>query len=81
MQTNQEKMPEQIVTRNRLMIVKDEPIVAMDLSCQLEEMGYEICAVVDNGEDAVFAAAEQTPDLILEMVGRDLQGMMWYRQH
>ena len=65
MQTNQEKMPEQIVTKNRLMIVEDESIVAMDLSYQLEEMGYEICAVVDNGEDAVFAAAEKTPDLIL----------------
>lgn len=38
MQTNQEKMPEQIVTRNRLMIVEDASIVAMDLSCQLEEM-------------------------------------------
>lgn len=79
MQTNQEKMPEQLVTRKRLMIVENELIVAMDISYQLEEMGDQIYAVVDNGEDAIFAAKKRR-SLILEVAGRGLKEVMWDRQ-
>ncbi len=49
----------------KIMIVEDEAIVAMDLESQLEQMGYRICATVDNSKDAIANAAKQKPDLIL----------------
>ncbi len=48
-----------------VLIVEDEAIIAMDLSSQLEGMGYQICAVADNGEDAIKMAKQHHPDLIL----------------
>ena len=48
-----------------VLIVEDEAITAIDLRFNLEDLGYEIIAVVDNGEDAVTIAAEQNPDITI----------------
>lgn len=48
-----------------IMIVEDEAIVAMDLSSQLQEMGYQICGTADNGEDAIAMARQHKPQLVL----------------
>jgi len=48
-----------------LLVVEDEAIIAMDLSLQLEGMGYHVCGVADNGEDAIKMAHQHQPDLIL----------------
>lgn len=48
-----------------IMIVEDEAIVAMDLAQQLEDLGYRIGAIVDNGRDAIATANEIHPDLVL----------------
>lgn len=53
------------VAKSKLMIVEDESIVALDLSYQLQEMGYDVCAIADNGEDALLAARQHLPDLIM----------------
>jgi signal transduction histidine kinase/DNA-binding response OmpR family regulator len=47
------------------MVVDDESIVALDLQSSLENMGYNVPAVVASGEEAVSAAGEVRPDLIL----------------
>jgi diguanylate cyclase (GGDEF)-like protein/PAS domain S-box-containing protein len=48
-----------------LLVVEDEAVVAMDLDGQLNEMGYRVCACVDNGRDAIDRARAERPDLIL----------------
>jgi diguanylate cyclase (GGDEF)-like protein/PAS domain S-box-containing protein len=48
-----------------LLVVEDESIVALDLADQLSDMGYRVCATVDNGHDALACAQEHAPDLVL----------------
>jgi len=49
----------------KILIVEDESIVAQDIRASLEQMGYEVCAVVASGEDALKVAEEHEPDLVL----------------
>ncbi|MET0344044.1 MAG: diguanylate cyclase, partial [Polyangiales bacterium] len=49
----------------RLVVVEDESIIAMDLADQLEEIGYRVCATVDNCADALAAVEKHRPDLVL----------------
>ena len=52
-------------TSARILIVEDEAIVAMDIRHRLEKLGYVPVRSVASGEEAVKAAAELDPDLIL----------------
>lgn len=45
--------------------MEDEAVTALDLKLNLEELGYEIIDVVDNGQDAVDIAAEMCPDITI----------------
>lgn len=47
------------------MIVEDEGIVALELEHYLQELGYQICAITDKGEEAIVLAGKFKPDLIL----------------
>jgi PAS domain S-box-containing protein len=49
----------------RILVVEDEAIVAMSIKDRLRDLGYEVAGVVSTGEDAVNAAEELMPDLIL----------------
>jgi CheY-like chemotaxis protein len=49
----------------RILVIEDEPLIAMGLKLVLETMGCEVPAVVDNGEDAVAAAEAVDFDLVL----------------
>lgn len=49
----------------KLLIVEDERIVAKDIQSTLQNLGYEILAMVSSGEEAVSRAAEMRPDLVL----------------
>ena len=49
----------------QIMVVDDESIVALDLQSSLENMGYNVPAVVSSGEEAVSTAGKVRPDLIL----------------
>ena len=49
----------------RILVVEDEPIVAMCLEMGLKQAGYQICQMVTSGEDAIRSAAQDAPDLIL----------------
>ncbi len=65
----------------QVLIVEDEAIVSMDLRHKLEAMGYSVPAEINSGEDAVDAASQLRPDVVLmdirlsgEMDGIDAAG-------
>jgi signal transduction histidine kinase len=49
----------------KLLIVEDEEIVAFDIESTLHKLGYEICAVVASGEEAIASVSLCLPDLVL----------------
>ncbi len=48
-----------------ILIVEDEEIVALDIACQLERLGYRVTGTARTGEDACRAVADARPDLVL----------------
>ncbi len=53
------------MSQARILIVEDEPIVALDVQKRLQFLGYETPLVVPSGEDAVRGVQEVRPDIIL----------------
>lgn len=52
-------------THSRVLIIEDEPIIAMDLEALITEMGHTVVGIADTRTDAVEAALSHRPDLIL----------------
>lgn len=65
------------MSTQRIMIVEDETIVALDIKGRLNMLGYEVVAQATNGQDALRAASEHSPDLILMdiMIDGDMDGI------
>ena len=70
----------------RILVVEDEAIVAQDLRASLEALGYDVCAVVDSGEDALEKAEALRPELVLmdivlagKMSGTEAAGLIRQR--
>jgi len=53
------------MTQVNIVIVEDEPIVAMDIKRCLKQLGYQVAAVAANSEDAVQQIVDKRPDLVL----------------
>jgi len=53
------------MSKKRILLVEDEAVTAMDLQSNLIRLGYEVPTIVASGADAIRAAGESTPDLIL----------------
>jgi len=51
--------------KNRLLIVEDESIIAMELAFRLEDVGYTMLGIIPSGEEAIEAVAALHPELIL----------------
>ena|SRR3974390_2701375 len=51
--------------RARILIVEDEPLIAMDNQFTLESSGFETIAVAATAEDAIALAERERPDLVL----------------
>lgn len=49
----------------KIMIVEDESIVAFNMQQRLMHLGYEVPVIVDSGDDALRAAQDEHPDLVL----------------
>ena len=49
----------------RVLLVEDEPVIAMLLAEVLDGMGYEVCAIEATEADAVAAAVRCRPDLMI----------------
>jgi Response regulator containing CheY-like receiver, AAA-type ATPase, and DNA-binding domains len=48
-----------------ILVVEDEPIVALELQESLERMGHKVPAVVDSGDAVIGAVLAHRPDIIL----------------
>lgn len=48
-----------------VLIVEDEIVVASEIKLRLEAMGFQVIGIVNNGRDAIAAAKEHYPDVIL----------------
>lgn len=46
-------------------IVEDDMLIAEDISEQLRRLGYKICGIAQDGEEAVTMIPEKKPDLVL----------------
>jgi diguanylate cyclase (GGDEF)-like protein/PAS domain S-box-containing protein len=49
----------------RILVVEDDPLMGQDISLKLQQLGYEVVAVVASSEAAVTHARDSHPDLIL----------------
>jgi CheY-like chemotaxis protein len=47
-----------------VLIVEDEPVVALDLSATVQHEGHRVCAVATSGEEAIELAAALDPDVV-----------------
>lgn len=63
--------------KERVLVVEDENIVAMDIERGLKRLGYEVPAVVSSGEEAINCSEKFQPDLILMdiQIKGDLDGI------
>jgi PAS domain S-box-containing protein len=49
----------------KLLIVEDEPIVALDLQQEVEQLGCEVIGLAESADEALLAVEESRPDLAL----------------
>ncbi len=49
----------------KILLVEDEPFIAQDLALRLENMGFIITDIADNGADALRSLTKNPPDLVL----------------
>ncbi len=47
-----------------VLIVEDEPVVALDLSATVQLEGHSVCGVAASGEEAIELAAVHDPDVV-----------------
>src|SRR6056297_2391174 len=61
----------------KILIVEDERIIALDLKKRLERFGFASPEIVSNGEDAITSAEGARPDIILMdiMLGGEIDGI------
>jgi CheY-like chemotaxis protein len=52
-------------TRTRVLIIEDEPLIAMDLETIVRDMGHEVTGVAVTRDEAVALAMEDRPGLVL----------------
>jgi PAS domain S-box-containing protein len=53
------------LAKAKILVVEDEGIIAADIKRSVKNMGYEVAAVTDSGENAVKLAGQLKPDIVL----------------
>ncbi len=53
------------MNRGKVLIVEDEPIVAMDLKQEVQELGYDVIGVAESADDALRIVQDVVPDFAL----------------
>jgi CheY-like chemotaxis protein len=63
--------------RNTILIVEDDPVIAMLIRQRLEKMNYSVVETLATGEEAVGSVLEHQPDLILMdiMLASEMDGI------
>jgi two-component system, response regulator PdtaR len=49
----------------RVLIVEDDPIIAMHLAMLVVDLGHEVCATAASAPEAIARAAASSPDVVL----------------
>lgn len=52
-------------TRTRVLVIEDEPLIAMDLESIVRDMGHDVTGVAVTRDEAVALAMEERPGLVL----------------
>jgi PAS domain S-box-containing protein/putative nucleotidyltransferase with HDIG domain len=72
----------------RIVIAEDEGLVARDMELMIKSLGYAVAAVVSSGEQALAAAREHRPDLVLMDIvlkgpldGIEASSVLWEKYH
>ncbi len=52
-------------SKQKVIIVEDEAITALNLKYDLEDLGYEVLETIDNGNEAIEKSNELFPDFVL----------------
>ncbi len=72
----------------KIVIAEDEGLVARDMELMIKSLGYGVAAVVSSGEQALAAAEEHRPDLVLMDIvlkgaldGIETSSVLWERHH
>ncbi len=55
----------QEISKAKILIVEDEPIIATGIQRQLERLGYSVTNIVSSGKEAIDEVSGNQPDLIL----------------
>mgnify|MGYP006275159441 CR=1 FL=1 len=65
------------MAEERILIVEDEKIIALDLQRRLEKFGYSVVALAATADEAVESALEYRPDIVLMdiMLGGERDGI------
>lgn len=53
------------MAKSKILVVEDEIIIAMEIEDRLDSLGYEVVDMVSSGAEAIQAAVEMPPDLVL----------------
>jgi two-component system, response regulator PdtaR len=52
-------------TNNKILIVEDDIIISQIIELQLKKLGYFVCGIAANGQDAITLTNKANPDAIL----------------
>jgi PAS domain S-box-containing protein len=76
------------VTKPRVLVVEDDPFISVVIRHFLEKSDYSVACMVTSGEQAIEAAGESKPDVVLmdvqlagEMDGVEAAGLIWNQFH
>ena len=53
------------MAKGSILVVEDEALTAQDIRWSLENLGYEVMAVVASGAEAIQEIEESSPDLVI----------------
>lgn len=53
------------MSKAKVLIVEDEPLIADDIAVRLEKHGYEVVGIADEAHDALQIIEEKKPDIVL----------------
>ncbi len=66
-----------MMEKAKILVVDDEPVVAMDIQASLEDMGYSVTSLAASGTQAIEKAERDNPNLVLMdiMLKDDMTGI------
>jgi CheY-like chemotaxis protein len=58
-------MSQSLRRRSRALIVEDDPLFAIGLEADMHELGFDVCDIAANGQEAFLSAKGNRPNLVL----------------